>query len=153
MMPKIIGNAAPWKQVSDARTSELNDMQESFYETAIIWARVTGEKTLDDSIHATPKSQLQAQMRWKEAYQSYISPLASASRTEVIHHSVVSGNKVCSDHICSYAHLTSSRPSLPLPSHCWPISACLMLIFTDRTSRCFYARHRPLLRCSCSRRR
>ncbi|KAJ6047677.1 uncharacterized protein N7446_011407 [Penicillium canescens] len=93
MTPKIIGNAAPWKQVSDARTSELNAMQESFYETAIIWARVTGEKTLDDSIHATPKSQLQAQMRWKEAYQSYISPLASESRTEVIHRSVVSSNK------------------------------------------------------------
>jgi hypothetical protein len=122
-------------------------MQESSYETAIIWARVTGEKTLDDSIHATAKSQLQAQMRWKETYQSYISPLASASRTEVIHHSVVSGNKVCSDHICSYAHLTSSRPSLPFPCPLTasPISACLMLIFTGRTSRCFYARHCPLL--------
>ncbi|KAJ5762139.1 uncharacterized protein N7511_005521, partial [Penicillium nucicola] len=89
-MPTIIGNSAPWKQVSEDRTSELHDGQQTCYQTAAIWARVTGEKTLDDSIHASVPT-WKGESNWQIAYGSYVSPLASFS-TEVIHHSVVSQN-------------------------------------------------------------
>ncbi|KAJ5297762.1 hypothetical protein PENANT_c012G05689 [Penicillium antarcticum] len=90
-MPTVIGNSTPWKQISESRTSELRDRQEICYQTAVIWARVTGEKTLDDSVHApTPNWQLES--KWQVTYESYVSDLAS-SRTEMFHRSAVSHDK------------------------------------------------------------